>query len=562
MPTTLRNTDILFNDGTTQSTAATPGFSGGTIQTPSGTALTLVSTSPQTHVVQFTSASNSVINLPAANTITTKGFASYTFINRSQSNATVFIKDNAGNALASVNVGQAMTIALLDNSTAAGVWYAFQQTIDPTPILKTAASITNNYSQAITVTGYGGNSVCALSATTYVFAQLYTTGTFNTSRQVIFSAWACTVSGNTFTFGSAATTNAIGSTISSGSLEGGLISFPLNSTTVIFGGGFASTRYDSCCGGSSFMAANSFSIAVSVSGTTVTVGAASTNNVPGYSLSTAGNYFAGGAYGLCAYGVVRFPVNSTTFVTIYQSAYNTGSVPTPSNTYFAGGTGNLNAVATTVSGVTQTNGTPVTLAANNGAPIAGISYTANSFLLVYGTSASNLTSSGIRKMVTGSVSGTTVTWNTPVNIDASNVGLRREVFTYYQPVVLSSTKVVMPTYYSDGFGSYDQCSVINISGTVPSVGGVGICSGTFNIYRNSTEWLNMSNLYRYSITGSDIIYPKQQYAYESDDGLGTNGPTQLMPPPASNGTATVLCNISYGSPAGFYTYIQKVTLPS
>lgn len=556
MPTTLRNTDILFNDSSTQSTAAMN--AGGTIQTPSGTALTLTSTSPQTHVVQFTSAANSTINLPAANTITTKGYASYTFINRSQSNAVVFIKDNAGNALASVNVGQAMTIALLDNSTAAGVWYAFQETIDPTPILVTSASVTNNYSYAVTPVYYGGNSACALSATTYVFAQLYTATPSSTSAQVIFAAWACTVSGNTFTFGAAATTNAIGSAIGGGGLNGALVSFQLNSTTAIFHGGFSSTRYDNCCGGSSFMGGANFSVAVSVSGTTVTVGAASANNVPSYSYGVGGNFFPQGYIAGASSMPIRFPVSSTTFVTIYQSSLNqSGSA----STMLAAGTGNLNCTVTTVSGVTQTNGAATTLAANNGCPIAVASHTTNAFLLVYGTASANLSTTGIRKMVTGSVSGTTVTWNTPVNIDASNVTVSRENFTQYQPVVFSSTKVAMPTYYSDTFGSYSQFSVINISGTVPSLGGVGICPSSLNIYRSSTEFLNMSNLQRYAVNSSDIIYSKQQYAYETDDGLNSSRPTGIVPP-ASNGNNTVLVNINYGSPAGFYTYIEKVTLPS
>lgn len=116
MATTLTSTGITFPDSTTQTTAAT-GRSGGTT-TSSAVDITLTSSSDQVQSVSMT-ATNKAVILPNATTLT-EGVAVFQIVN---SGANVFSIKNADSAiLASVSPGQSVLLTLVDNSTSAGKW--------------------------------------------------------------------------------------------------------------------------------------------------------------------------------------------------------------------------------------------------------------------------------------------------------------------------------------------------------------------------------------------------------------------------------------------------------
>lgn len=116
MATSLTSTGITFPDSTTQTTAAIA-RSGGTT-TSSAVNITLTSSSNQVQYVSMTANGLSVV-LPDATTLT-KGAAIFQICNFGSYDFNVQSAD--GSVLASVSIGTCSLIALLDNSTSAGVW--------------------------------------------------------------------------------------------------------------------------------------------------------------------------------------------------------------------------------------------------------------------------------------------------------------------------------------------------------------------------------------------------------------------------------------------------------
>lgn len=563
--------NVLTSNGTAWvSQAASAGFSGATINTASGTALTLTNASTQTQVMQFTSTTNSVVNLPSATTLTYKGSPIYVLVNKSQADAVVFVKDAAGNLLASIPKNAALSISLVDNSTSAGGWYCVSEDIDPTPALVDTNSITNNLSS--TQTYYGGNSpvfCIALTTSTYLFGQLW----INFDNNHYLRYWACTVSGSTFTFGAANNVlfaNSNYGVYYYGDQSWNLQGFALNTTTGVFSCGYKGRNQDTCVGeGHSGL---NQSIVMTVSGTTVTAGGFSTNNTPSQVISW-GTQYRGSGESYCN-GPIRIPISTSAYATIYQ----TGASAVSGSNWQYYGNGNLNCTITTVSGTTQTNGTAVTLAANNGQPIAAVSHTTNSFTLTYYSLTATSSAGGIRKAVTCAVSGTVPTWGTVTNLDLSNVNCYRPAYTQMTGVALSTTKVILPTYQTTGSGNVYQWRTITISGAVPTfVSGSAATLSTESpmfAYRSATEWLvfpyayntqsGNKNFSRYAISGSDVIYEKQQYTFETDNNLNSPFYAGMIPQPPTSATQIILNYSSYSSsaPIGTTNFIQKASIPA
>lgn len=567
--------NVLTSNGSAWvSSPASAGFSGATINAASGTALTLTNASTQTQVMQFTSATNSVVNLPSATTLTYEGSPIYVLINRSQANSTVFVYNATGGLLASIPKNQMLSISLLDNATSAGVWSCALEDIDPTPALVETNSITNNLSSTQTyLQGRSSDVYCvALTTSTYAFGQFW----LNSDGRSYLRAWACTVSGSTFTFGAPvnselASVNNYGSSANSYSYYN-LQGFALNTTTAIFHGGIFGWVDGGCSG---WLVGNyNASFAVTVSGTTVTVGGQNTNSVPATGNTAGIPIFTNeGGWSFGAYHPIRIPISTTHFATIYQDGYSYAA-----GTWQYRGTGNLRCTITSVSGTTQTVGAAVTLAANLGAPIAAVSHATNSFVLTYYTLTSTGSAGGIRKAATCSVSGTVPTWGTVTNLDLSNVNCTRPIYTQVSAVALSATKAILPTYQVTGAGQINQFRTVTISGAVPTfVSGSQASLPTESpmfAYRSATEWLvfpsaintaqGNANFFRYAINGSDAIYEKEKLTFETDDKLSSPFYAGMIPQPPTSATAIVLnySNYSSSAPIGTTNFIQKGTIPS
>lgn len=566
--------NILTSNGTAWvSQAASAGFSGATINSPSASTLTLTSASAQCQIVQFTSATNSIVILPNATTLLYKGAPIYRIINESQCNAPIFVRDSAGNWLATVPVNEGVDVTLQDNSTAAGTW-----SIDYVDQLPIPASVENASISAIFQTSYATNSnqqayatepqVCALTDSTYVFAWNYLESSNNRyPRQAIVAA---TLTGNTFSFGTVSFQAPIGNPTSFN--LGYARVFRLNSTTAIveyraFG------SYGDCVG--SYGAYYNRCAAVTVSGNTVTVGGYNSSGFPesGYVGYTNGNYLEP----LTLQGF-RIRVSDTSFASVYHTA----TINQTQNWPNCMG-GNLNCLVTSVSGTTQTNGTAVTLAANNGNIMGITSHTDNAFIITYYTSSSAGASTGIRKAVTCNISGTVPTWGTVASIDISNVTTNASAGQYFNGVTLSATKVCLPTYQITGSGNLWTIGTFTISGATNAYVANSDCNMNnqyFSLFPRSASsflsrlqnFINSQNpiqtggigLTKYGVNANNGIYPDTNYTFQNNAQLGGTFATDFLAMPAtSTSTVGVLSGGVYNaSPAGTTMYMSKGTLPT
>jgi len=232
MAITVSGTSITFNDATVQTTAATGGFSGATV-TSSAVDITLTSSSTQTQAVSMTASGKFVI-LPNATTLSNKGGPVFIIQNKGQN--PFGIKDAAGNVIAAmVYYGQSVSLVLLSNAASAGTW--------GTQVTGSAGVAGIGPINASAISSYPGYDVvvCGLSSTQALIAYTNSSGA---NMQVVLA----TISGSTVTYGTPTTLTTPASLIRS--------TCALSSTLGIF-----------------FAGAQLF--AVSVSGSTITVGAGS-----------------------------------------------------------------------------------------------------------------------------------------------------------------------------------------------------------------------------------------------------------------------------------------------
>lgn len=576
--------NVLTSNGTAWvSLAATSGFSGGTVNAASGTALTLTSSSTQVQVVQFTSVVNSIVTLPSATTLTAKGAPIFRIINNSQCNAPITIKNAAGTVLASVSVTKGVDITLADNSTSAGVWYCDDVAILPTPSTidpnsLTQASIT--YGAFSVVSSY----VMALTDSTYVLCMvgIKDPGTTWTAN---FGAIAITVSGSSFTVGSLATVLLHNADYRdyTNTLNGRVEAFRMTSTTGVIHGGLSCvdaiySSPTSCCGGgyTYYSRASQGSVVFTVSGTTCTLGAVNANNLP-TSFAATNNLVNSTELSAYIYNPTRFAVSGSIFATVGNTSWTTNGTMAD---WRYGLSGNLQVTLTSISGTTQTNGTAVSLGANIGAVMAATSHTANAFVMSYYTCSALGSSNGIRKTVTCANSGTTPTWGTASNLDASVVQINTSTMRCTNSVVLSTTKVVLPYFLADQY----QFRVVNISGTTPTAT-TNIMTLTTStpmfIFRSSTEFLALNEqstqmsssnnplpttptntnrtFSKYAVSAADVIYKKTDYTFVADSQSTTVLFVAGIPLPTSGSTTCIAGTLL--SPSG-QIYLVKGTLPA
>jgi hypothetical protein len=506
--------NVLTSNGTTWvSQAASAGFSGATINAPSASALTLTNTSAQCQIVQFTSVANSVITLPNATTLLYKGTPVYRLINDSQCNANVFVKNASGTTLSVISIKGIVDVTLEDNSTSAGTWTFSTVTNTPLPAFYDSASVTGT-TVPLGLTPLGGVSLgyaIQVSDTSYIFAILRTdSSTFNT----VLVAVGATLSGSTFSFG---TTTSVSLGVQRDDWR--LCGFRLNSTTAIF-----DCRLSYNNGSDSF--GRALSVVATISGNSVTLGSSNQNNTP----NTGSPIAAGSGHFVTFWGAVKCRISDTAFATVYQTSDIDNN-----NQYYLSGAGNLACTITTVSGTTQTNGTQATIVANNGLPMGICSHTNNGFVVSYYTQSSSGASTGIRKAVAASVSGTVPTFGTPISIDTTNISVYKEAFgsiPSFNAVAFSSTKVFLPFYVLvAGESTLEACAyfgVCTVSGNtltfvansiikVQEAFTYGEYAFEFNDSSTITQYTKSRvNIYKYKLSASDIPYLSEIYTLRSD----------------------------------------------
>jgi hypothetical protein len=413
MTITVGGTTITFNDTTTQATAAR---SGGTT-TSSAVDITLTVSSNQFQQVTMTAASKYVI-LPDATTMT-KG--ANVFVIENKGAYPFGIKDSTGNIVQDVvYFFQEVTVTLRDNSTAAGTW-GFGTT---TAVFASQGPLnlsSLSYSQATM-------AVAPLSSTAVLIV-------YQSAATPTYSAVVATISGTTVTYGTAVTV------ISSASyFSGNVRVLALSSTSAAV---FVTTTGGVTNG-----------IAASISGTTITVGTATSAGTGSYQ-----NFIAQSS-------TVGVSVYSTTGTTVFARAFS-------------------------LSGTTFTWGTAVSLYTVAGS-ISGIGFglsSTNNYVVV----ATDTTPRNQHRAF--SISGTTITAGATTTIDSTNtdtisgtigynISSGSTIFTYGAAATSYYTLVYSGTTFSSVSTGTNNTSGLTFGFTASS--------GTF---RGKQGWGTSVNLY-------------------------------------------------------------------
>lgn len=333
-PSTAGN--VLQSNGTTWTSAAVPSSNGGATVTSSAVDITLTSSSNRVQNVSMTASGRYVI-LPNATTLTAGGPI---FVIQNVGLYNFGIKDGAGNILVNAITGSVTPLFLTSTATSAGSW--------GTSTLKLGLAVSNPSFSTISLAGLNSTYVIAtaLSSSLVVFA--YGNGALTAVNLV-----AATVSGGVLTFGTPVAAH---------------------STTGVSIGGITKLSSTSGALATNVAASPNKSTSIrgfSVSGTTITVGTATT--LASSSLNNQENI-----NGICTLG------NGTTGVVQYYDG--------------SGTTQRLRAF--TISGSTLTLGTAVTATANG----------VNSYITPLDSSTFVFNDNNNTRL--GSVSGTTITLGT------------------------------------------------------------------------------------------------------------------------------------------------------
>lgn len=469
---------FLQSTGTGAPTWAAAGI-GSVATTSSATDITLTSSSAGYQAVTTTALGKSVI-LPAATTMSVGGPR---FIIKNEGSYPFGIRDASSVLLTAVQPGGIAYVTLKDNSTSAGSWsfegdalapglitidYAFSTTYQPSLAAQVYAAFdanksvyfisdsTNLYLYAfvvdsstgtvgtpVLVSGQYGDTPRACFAVTSTTAILFyddpSYGTY--SRAVVLS-----VSGST--------TLSVGTPASVATFGLWYMESPYNAPQIAQ---LSSTLY---VAGYTFSSTTQYAVAISVSGTTVTIGSPAT-------------IFNGAAGSITGNRSGTYPITSTTALITYRG----GSSPYTNN-----------AAVVSVSGTTVTAGTPISMgmtSSMSGTMPSVCQLSSTKFLVADdGGTAANV------KAVALTISGTTVTAGTAVtvatNLTQSYVQYRDYTCTRYNPHLFTlSSSTALLSFTSTGKAK--SCSVVlSESGGVITVG--TIYNGGFSFAaENSTN---------------------------------------------------------------------------
>lgn len=203
--------NVLTSNGTSWVSQAPSGgsFSGATTTT-SAVDITLTNSSTQTQIITMSASGKSII-LPDATTLSTKGGIIYNIINNG--NVDFLIKSNGGNILGVLYSSSSAILFLTANTTAAGIW---QLNVSSTPIIPSAyyqglqATSTSIGSLRNSNWGYRGFAVLSTSLIVYYYvdsslagwcvAGSISAGVITFGTPVKISTTALTENGTTFGF--------------------------------------------------------------------------------------------------------------------------------------------------------------------------------------------------------------------------------------------------------------------------------------------------------------------------------------------------------------------------
>ena len=412
----------------------TPNLNGGATETSSAVDVMLTSASNRVQAVSMSVSGKSVI-LPNATTLTTGGAL---FVIKNTGTITFPVRNSAGVVIAVLAVGQIAGLYLTNNSTAAGTWAVGNQSFDTF-----LARIFVNTSTVVNAAVTDYCTITKLSAT-QVLAVWAATGTGYVQ--------ACTlnISGTTISAGAILTVNAVSSSY---------LSVTAMSATQAVLTYIGTTSYVQAC-------------TLNISGTTVTNGAiisvnavaSSQTSVTAMSATQAVVAYVGATSYVqsCTLNVSGTTITNGTILTVNAVASGTPSVAMLSSTqavlvYYNTSSTALTTCTLNVSGTTLTTGVILIgsgagFLVNNGCSVIALSST-----LALVTYRLNNT----QYVNTISVSGTTCTWGTYLQIPGTSNGAKLSAISATQAVlVLSDT--------------YLWSFQITVIGTLPTIGIVGV----------------------------------------------------------------------------------------
>jgi hypothetical protein len=445
--------------------------------------LTLTNTSTQYQIVQINSLANSIVILPNATTLATKGYPPFVIENSSPIGANLQVQNSTGAVVGYLGVGQVGLFTLLDNSTSAGSWECSTASTQSFFNYNTASLTTN------TVT-WGLIGFMGLSPTSFIRYGYAVTGWAGQPNGTITASFqAATISGNTITFGTTQTFSFL--SISTAGfqyyLQGDIIMQAVrlsdSSFTVFMG-----ASYRASDGADSYVGIKNFRTCT-VSGTTFTFGSSSTGAVP----QNATRNTNGNLAGAVPYNGTLARLSDTSFALIFNNAITNAQAATVNFS------GSLAAQIVTVSGTTQTVGTAVALGTSTYTqPLSIAAISATSLFVAYGqATAGNYV--GRTNMNVVSISGTVPTWGTSVTIENAD----RTVFGSYwgavnYAIASSATQVIFQTNYS-------TC-VASISGTTPTFVSTPYTGILYQIYlTTSSKAYSVQGRYLSIATGGFVI---------------------------------------------------------
>jgi hypothetical protein len=441
---------LRVNSGATalEFATASAGFSGANENAIGSSAITLTSASAQFQKVQIDSLANSYVTLPSATTLTTEGTPVFVIENNSPIGGSLDIKNNSGITIDVIPDNHVGFISLIDNSTSAGTWRVSITKNQAILDISSTLNSTTSPSAAITKVIHLTSTKLLLT----VFIQ--TTATVLTAYTKIGD-----LSGATITFGSQQTTTL---TAPSGSTAGGFradIVRLSDSAFILMWGNITSDT-----GAIRRVSANT------VSGTTITFGSQNSLSFPSGSTDF-DQAIASGYNGLCC------RMADDKFAVVYNTTTVSGSA-----NWLKAYSGSLGCNIITVSGTTLTVGTRVDLGSSTYTqPTTLVCHDTDRLCVMFYQHTSG-SGNGRNKVNIISVSGTTPTWGTSVNVEASDIadvwdGLSVFYSWFSGPVFGSASLnniwgVALSTTSVLGLGggsSQGTHIYVSISGTTPTV---------------------------------------------------------------------------------------------
>ena len=449
---TIVNADISASAAISGSKLSGAGFSGATENAVSASSLTLTSASTQYQKVQISSQANSFVTLPNATTLTTEGTPVYVIENISPISNSLDIKNNGGTIIGNIPSGNTGFVTLVDNTTTNGTWQ-INTVVDQAIV---GISSTSNF---YTPTGWS-NASSAFRVIHLTSTKLLAVNFVKTSGTVLTGYFRIgDLSGDTITFGTQQST-----TITAGGSDNNLYRadvFRLSDSTFILMWGVCTDS-----GAIRRVSANT------VSGTTITFGTQNALSFPS-GASDSNQARASSLNGIaCRMADDKFAVvyNTTTVssATVHQQAFS----------------GSLGCNIITVSGTTLTVGTKVDLGSSTFTqPTTLVCHDTDRLCVVYYQHTNSTNGTGRTKVNIISVSTTTPTWGTSVNVEAADIATVWDTLHYWEAphiygpsslnniygVALSTTSVI-------GLGGGTSPNVtgyinISISGTTPTIVG-------------------------------------------------------------------------------------------